>query len=101
MISACVAEAYQMAPEIVLEPPPPTSNNAFVAGMLTTAQQIETFCDMVEAMVDTGGSCSMGMKTTDFKKNYLCPSSKAVKTYNGDLKAGQHSPMQALMSLFH
>jgi hypothetical protein len=56
-------------------------------GMLTTAQRIETFCDMVHATCDTGGSCCMGTKKTDFKKNSLCPSNKVVRTYNGDLKA--------------
>jgi hypothetical protein len=55
--------------------------------MLTTAHRIETFSDMVQAMVDTGGSCSMGTKTTDFKNNSLHPSNKVVKTYNGDFKA--------------
>jgi hypothetical protein len=87
MISAYVAKAHHMPPEIVLEPPPPTSNNAFVMGMLTTAQQSETFCDLVHATCDTGGSCSMGTKTSDFKKDTLRPSNKVVKTYMGHLKA--------------
>ena len=76
-----------MPPEIVIEPPPPASNNAFVMGMLTTAQRIETFCDMVHATCDSGGSCCIGTKKTDFKKGFLRPSNKVVRTYNGDLKA--------------
>ena len=85
IITACVAKAHHM--EIVLEPPPPTSNNKFVMGMLSTAQRSETFCDLATATNDTGGSCCMGTKTSDFKKNTLRPSNKVVKTHMGHLKA--------------
>ena len=83
--TACAPKAHHM--DIVPEPPPPASNNEFVMGMLSTAQQSETFCDLVHATTDTGGSCYMGTKTSDVKKDTLRPSNEVVKTCMGHLKA--------------
>ena len=74
------------ASEICDLPKPAQSTNSAVPGHLCLFNRHETFSQMTPAVLDSGGSCSMGSRENDFVPGSLHPSNKVVRAYHSGLK---------------